>query len=963
MFVPKTTMQHSLRDNNNVIMSYLHKMMMILNHYKLTLLQLMVILMVAVPKASFSQQTERMYLSGTGYDHTVNWEFFCTKGRNSGKWTSIPVPSNWELQGFGKYNYGHDKDTLRGKEIGLYRYRFGVPAAWKEKKINIVFEGSMTDTEVKINGIQAGPVHQGAFYRFKYEITDLIMPGKTNLLEVKVAKHSGNESVNRAERFADYWIFGGIFRPVYLEVFPNQYIDHVFINAMSGGDLDVKVFPGDIIDADELIARVFTPEGRETGASFGDRLAGRKTEISIHTKIDTPLLWSPEFPNLYQIRISLLKNGNPVHTVTERFGFRTIELKERDGIYLNGKKIKFRGICRHSFWPSSGRTTNKELSILDAEMMKDMNMNAVRNSHYPADAHFYDVCDSLGLFVLDELGGWHDAYETIVGRKLVNEMMTANMNHPSIIMWVNGNEGGHNTELLGVFDSTDIQRRPVIQAWEIFRGMDTQHYINYNYGNGAGFQGHNVFFPTEFLHGLYDGGHGAGLEDYWALMYNHPLSAGGFLWDFSDEGVVRTDKKGQIDTDGNHAADGIVGPYREKEGSFYTVKELWAPVCFEHKEITPAFDGKLTVENRFFFTNISQCSFTCQMIRVIDPVHNEKTVSSPFTLDSPDIPAGQKGILELKLPADWQFYDILYITAYDPHGREIYKWSWPISVPEQVAQKTITTEGFDKVTVIETDSLLTLTAGETNISFSKNTGLLQKIENNNGIIPFNNGPVLCEGIADFQSMKCYSDNENVILEYVFGKKSNFNALKWTLYPSGWLKLDVKYCPVAYESTFLGISFSYPENQVTGIRWMGDGPYRVWKNRMKGATLDIWEKDYNNTITGESDYIYPEFKGYFSRFYCARILTSTQPFTIVCASEDIFLRLFTPETPKDPCNTAPPFPAGDISFMQGIPPIGTKSQVPENMGPMGRKNMYSDYHQYGKARPKELTLYFDFSGDR
>jgi len=103
-----------------------------------------------------AQQTERRYLSGTGHDKTVSWQFYCTAGQNSGKWTTIPVPSNWELQGFGKYNYGFAKDSSRGKEQGLYKHEFQVPVAWKGKRIHLVFEGAMTDTEVKINGKSAG---------------------------------------------------------------------------------------------------------------------------------------------------------------------------------------------------------------------------------------------------------------------------------------------------------------------------------------------------------------------------------------------------------------------------------------------------------------------------------------------------------------------------------------------------------------------------------------------------------------------------------------------------------------------------------------------------------------------------------------------------------------------------------------------------------------------------------------
>src|SRR5690348_6358629 len=118
-----------------------------------------------------AQQTETQYLSGTGSDHTINWQFYGTDGMNSGKWTTIPVPSCWELQGFGKYNYGLDKDDVQGREQGLYKYEFNAPSSWKNKVVDIVFQGVMTDAEVKVNGKSAGPTHQGAFYAFKYDIS------------------------------------------------------------------------------------------------------------------------------------------------------------------------------------------------------------------------------------------------------------------------------------------------------------------------------------------------------------------------------------------------------------------------------------------------------------------------------------------------------------------------------------------------------------------------------------------------------------------------------------------------------------------------------------------------------------------------------------------------------------------------------------------------------------------------
>ncbi|MBS1563675.1 MAG: glycoside hydrolase family 2, partial [Bacteroidetes bacterium] len=430
----------------------------------------------------------------------------------------------------------------------------------------------MTDTEVKINGQSAGPVHQGSFYRFKYDISSLLQyGGQKNLLEVTVAKHSANESVNGAERKCDFWIFGGIFRPVYLESLPVGHIERVAINAGMDGRFAADVYPGGKFRGGKVTAQLYSNDGKKFGAPVS--VAVTKDAVAVHLKsaFASPLLWSPEFPNLYKVVFTLQQNGQTVHTITQKFGFRTVELRERDGIYVNNVKIKFRGVNRHSFWPESGRTMSRELSVEDVLLMKDMNMNAVRMSHYPPDTHFLEVCDSLGLFVLDELTGWHHAYDTEVGSKLVKEMVERDINHPCIVIWDNGNEGGHNFDLDHLFTEMDPQHRPLIHPWQVFGGTDTQHYINYDYGDGTHLHGHNIVFPTEFLHGLYDGGHGAGLEDFWEQMWREPLSAGGFLWVFADEAVVRTDKDGVLDSDGNHGPDGILGPHHEKEGSYFAI--------------------------------------------------------------------------------------------------------------------------------------------------------------------------------------------------------------------------------------------------------------------------------------------------------------------------------------------------------------------------------------------------------
>ncbi len=900
---------------------------------------------------ALAQQTQIQYLSGTGNDHTVDWKFYCTAGRNSGKWSTIPVPSNWELQGFGKYNYGFDKDSLRGKESGLYKYNFQVPAAWKGKKINIVFEGSMTDTEVKINGKSAGAQHQGSFYAFRYDISKLLKYGADNLLDVKVDKHSANASVLEAERKADFWIFGGIFRPVYLEALPAVNIERVAVDANADGSFSADAWI--VGKADRLTVSLSDATGKTIGSAISMDKPSAKARLA--GKFSNPALWSPESPALYTATFSLYKGGKLIHTLSKKIGFRTIVVKERDGVFVNGVKMHFKGVNHHSFYPKSGRTTSKTISIADVNLIKDMNMNAVRMSHYPPDSHFLDVCDSLGLFVMDELAGWHGTYNTVTGTKLLKEMIAHDVNHPSIVFWSNGNEGGHNRELDHLFDELDIQKRPLIHPWEDFNGFDTQHYREYNYGIGNYQHGHSIVMPTEFLHGMYDGGHGAGLEDYWNEMLANPLAAGGFLWDFADQGVVRTDKNGILDTDGNHGPDGIVGPYHEKEGSFFTIKEVWSPVFFERREMTPKFDGLFNVQNRYYYTNLNTCKFNWELVRFSDKGGVKGTATAP------DIKPFEKGQLKVNLPADWHSYDVLYIKATDQYNRELFTWSFPITLPMQQAVKMVNTKGNGAATFSESDSLYVVKAGNVTLKFSKKSGLLRAVENDKGVIPFNNGPVIQQGFTNFGGIKICKDGNNVIIESTFNKKESFNTVKWTVYPSGWLKLHVSYFPGDYFTDYIGVNFSFPEDQIKAVEYMGKGPYRVWKNRMKGTTFGVWNKEYNNTETGES-WIYPEFKGYHSNMYWTKFITKTQPFTVVTETEDMFLRLFTPAFKDDPWhNYQLKFPSGDISFLQGIAGIGTKTQKTENSGPMGMKNIFYDFEKE-PARALNMVLYFNFTNN-
>lgn len=924
------------------------------------------LLLLASPGNPSDYHTQIVYLSGTDAANTVDWEFFCSDGRNSGCWTTIPVPSNWELQGFGIYNYGHDwrnENIKLGKETGIYRYGFDVPAEWRGKVVNIVFEGSMTDTRVKVNGRSAGLMHQGAFYRFSYDISSLLRYGRTNLLEVEVDKHSADASVNRAERQADYWIFGGIYRPVYLEVLPQTHITRAAIDASADGSFRTLIELNEVPRGLSLEVTLHELNVTQIGAAVKQDIERGQTEQWLSGAFEGIKAWNPEWPHLYDMRISLKRGEDVIHSTNERIGFRTVELRAHDGFYVNGEKVVFKGVNRHSFWPTTGRALSEENHLTDILLMKEMNMNAVRMAHYPPDKRFLELCDSLGLFVINELAGWQQGYDTIIGSRLIRQMILRDENHPSVVIWANGNEGGWEFANEYHYHLTDIQQRTVIYPWLLRNGVDVHHYPSIGYGIAKYHNGNDPYMPTEFLHGLYDGGHGAGLEDYWALYQSSPLHAGGFLWVFSDEAVLRTDMEGRVyDSDRDHAPDGILGPYREKGGSFNTIREIWSPIQVKPVVINRDWNGRLFLENKYIYTNLNQCRFEWKAVKTGIASTAERILASG-TIGGPDTRPGETNMLQLDVGDLLGQADIFSFTAIDHQGSEVYTWTWPVMQTWEKTSELLAMEpesGERNIQVLEDETSVIVTAGEMEISFNKSDGSLLQVKNGGGLVSFTGGKIVGTELPVTGTRWEQTDDGDFV--FIADTDHPVRKIIWTLKPSGLLVLEADLLNnLRGLFDYLGISFDYPEELVTGVRWLGRGPCRVWKNRIKGATFGLWEKAYNNTITGESfnELIYPEFKGYHANLYWMVLETIETPITILSETPNLFFRLFTPARPQYVLGgTFPPFPDGDISFLYEIPPIGTKFKQPVELGLMSQQG-----HHRGNSGEQTypIRLWFDFRG--
>jgi hypothetical protein len=683
-------------------------------------------------------------------------------------------------------------------------------------------------------------------------------------------------------------------------------------------------------------ALVFDARGAQVGAPLITEVIHGDTALFNGT-FASPALWTAETPNLYLAKFTL-ESDDVLHESRTHFGFRTLEVRPRDGVYLNGHKIVLKGINRHSFDPQTGRTLTREQNFADVRLIKGANMNAVRMSHYPPDPAFLEAADQLGLYVLDELAGWQGFYDTPTGARLIGQIVRRDVNHPSILFWDNGNEGGWNRENDGEFDRWDPQRRPVLHPWAIHSGINTDHYENYDSTVSLS-AGPDIFMPTEFLHGLYDGGIGAGLRDYWDVMGRSPTVAGGFFWAFADEGIERTDQNGRIDNMGNAAPDGIVGAHHEKEGSYFAVKEIWSPVELSKIEVADR-EIRMHIANRYDFTDLSACTLRW------------RTVKLPRAEDKAPSRAREHG--EMRLPElvpkarrDWSFPvnirslspdEILELTVLDSSQNEL--WTWTTS--SDVSTFNVPS----RETRIRRQGNV-VTAGDYELAFDAGTGALARMKHRGRLIPLR-GPHLsawlrAPGARTFAPaapepilrnlylLPGGADDPDLLARAEYD--GALHSVSWRIYDG---ELFVRYkIDFRGAADILGVSFDYPEKSVLAKRWVGAGPYRIWKNRLEGTVFGLHQANYSRSTPGMT-YEYPEFEGFFGAWDWLELRTREAKIVIDNVGVPFF-GLYRPTPGEKPILELPDL---GLSFLHAVPPIGTKFALPDVLGPQSQPTQFA-----------------------
>ncbi|RMG59367.1 MAG: beta-galactosidase, partial [Bacteroidetes bacterium] len=486
----------------------------------------------------------------------------------TGDWDQITVPGTWQMQGFGHNVYRNipmefgPYDPPRVPDhfnpTGAYRRRFQVPAGWQDMETFLHFDGVKSAFWVWINGQYVG-FDKGSMTAAEWNITPYLQEGE-NTLAVRVVRWCDGSYLEDQ----DMWRFAGIYRDVYLFAKPKAHLrdlqvqTHLDLPGQSAR-LELKTWLrnlGETPTSLRLRAQLFSPEGRviRTFLAEGPMLApGASDSLRFDQRINRPELWSDEHPALYRLVLEVLDDRSRLlEAVEERVGFRQIDIEE-GVLHLNGKPVKIRGVNRHEHDPITGRSMSRARIEQDLQLMKQLNINSIRTSHYPNTPLFYDLCDEYGILVCDEVNAechlgedflaWQPGWERAFKDRTLR-FAHRDKNHPSVYLWSMGNECGNapvHQRMANVVRRLD-PTRPVFHqpngptngdaAWADVNGT---RYPSPEVLRAMGDTTQRPVIMGEYCHAM---GNAVGHFDaYWDAIYAHPRLQGGYIWDWVNQGL------------------------------------------------------------------------------------------------------------------------------------------------------------------------------------------------------------------------------------------------------------------------------------------------------------------------------------------------------------------------------------------------------------------------------------------
>ena len=541
------------------------------------------------------------------------------------EWSTIKVPGSWELQGWSVPIYldeeypftpnppfvPHDYNT-----VGAYRKSFTIYETWNDRQIIIRFGSVRSAFYVWVNGEKIG-YGQGSKTPVEFDITDFVEVGENNV-SVEVYRFSDGSYLEGQ----DTWRVSGLERDVYIYARSTSRINDFFVRANLDSTYSTGLFSVDVDLEQSIIDSGLTLQAKLVEPLRRNRVVFDSTKsvpsdsmssIQIASIVKRVKTWTAEEPNLYRLQLSLRNGaGEVIESFTQQVGFRKVEISDGQ-LKVNGKPIMIRGVNRHEWDPVVGRSITEASMVKDIQIMKQHNINAVRASHYPNQERWYELCNEYGLYVVDEANieahgmRFHEQKYGFISNDTSwtaqwidrgNRMFERDKNHPSIIMWSMGNEAGDGQNF--------------VELYEFLKGKDTSRPVVYEPARNNAHS--DVFFPMydnineisafadtvtnrpqilcEFAHAM--GNSVGNLVDYWETFEKYPNVQGGFIWDWVDQTILKTDSTGKsfwayggdfgteyAENDSNFCANGLVAADRSLNPHMHEVKKVYQPIRFK----------------------------------------------------------------------------------------------------------------------------------------------------------------------------------------------------------------------------------------------------------------------------------------------------------------------------------------------------------------------------------------------
>lgn len=669
------------------------------------------------------------------------------------QWSQLPVPSNWELKGFGipiytNITYPHPRNPpFIGPDnpVGTYRKTFTVPDHWDGREVLLHF-GSITGCAfVYVNGHKVG-MSKAAKTPAEFNITPYLQKG-TNLLAVQVFRwHDGSYLEDQ-----DFWRLSGIERDVYLYAVPKLTVWDFFLkgdldaqyrNGLFSASIGLRQFAGNTLRAATVAVTLQDKTGKTvyTQQKTVNLKADTLQTIEVSGTVSSPLKWSAESPDLYDCIITLKDADGKVLGVTgAKTGFRKVEIKDAQ-LMVNGVPVLVKGVNRHEHDDVEGHVPSRELMMKDIRLMKAFNINAVRTSHYPNDPLWLKLCDQYGLYLVDEANiethgmgatfqNWfdeskHPAYLpewAPAHMDRIRRMVERDKNHAAVIIWSLGNECGNGPVFHDAYkwikqeDNTRVvQFEQAGEDWNtdivcpMYPGMRSMKAY-------AASDKPRPYIMCEYSHAM--GNSNGNFQEYWDVIAGSKRMQGGFIWDWVDQGIRTKDANGKTfwayggdlggfyhQNDENGVADGMISSDRTPDPGAYEIKKGYQNVLFTAKDISK---GVIGIENKFDFTNLSQYRFVWQLYR-----NGVSVKESEFAVN---LAPHQHTDVTLPLPvykaaAGSEFF--INVLAYTKTATEV------LPAGHEIAREQFKQAGDYFAGTPQTTGTLTVTKGADKLSFS-----------------------------------------------------------------------------------------------------------------------------------------------------------------------------------------------------------------------------------------------------